>query len=303
MLIGGPGNDRMKGYGGNDALDPGPGANHQIWGYNGNDTLLQGSNLNPGDSIIGGDDTDSVSYEGRIDRVFIRLNEAGSDGDVNTNENDNVHPTTENFVGGEDNDGFEGTSDGNHAIGGPGNDGLSGFDGNDTLEGGGDNDSLDGGNNEDNLDGGAGDDQLAGRMGNDTENGGPGGDTFTQDVDGGGANGADTMNGGADTDLLTYAQRDFRVGVYLNGSALSGDVAATEQDRAGGDIEKVELGKGDDFVYAFGDVNDWFSGPRRPRLHGSRGRQRRALRGRRDGERGHAPRRPGQRHHPRQRRR
>lgn len=149
------------------------------------------------------------------------------------------------------------------AVGHGGNDALWGGDGNDRLYGSQGNDSIQGGNGHDTIGGGSGADVLNGGAGNDTlsyanaglgvtvglwnnstargdaagdsinnfENviGGNGRDRLTGDsadnlILGGGR--ADTLNGGAGNDTLSYADAEAGVTVGLwNGSAARGDAA------------------------------------------------------------------------------
>jgi hypothetical protein len=90
---------------------------------------------------------------------------------------------------------------------------------NDTLTGGSANDYLYGEAGNDTLAGNAGNDRFYGGAGNDNESGGGGVDTFYQDN---ASNGADTINGGTENDLLSYNARTVGVSVTLDGVANDG---------------------------------------------------------------------------------
>lgn len=112
-----------------------------------------------------------------------------------------------------------------------------------TAYGGDDDDTLTGGDGADTLYGGPGDDTLAGGAGADTLYGDEGDDTFDE---GDAANGADTFNGGAGTDIVDYSARTADLTVTIDGTANDGDGAATENDDLAADMEGAIGGSGAD---------------------------------------------------------
>ena len=112
-LAGGPGDDELVGGAGADTLDGGLGA----------------------DGIDGGADTDIATYATRNAPVRVTLNDVANDGDIATNEGDNVMTTVENVRGGSDADVLNGGAANNRLIGGGGDDSLNGGDGADVLDG------------------------------------------------------------------------------------------------------------------------------------------------------------------------
>ncbi len=150
VLFGGPGNDTLAGGLGNDAET----------GEAGNDTFDQGAATNGADVIIGGTETDTVSYAARTLSVTVTVGSAVNDGEAN--EHDDVRSDIEVVLGGAGND----TLSCNSALGC-------------TLHGGAGNDTLTGRNGNDDLEGEAGDDLLQPGPGDDVVNGGAGVDTVT----------------------------------------------------------------------------------------------------------------------------
>jgi Ca2+-binding RTX toxin-like protein len=224
-LVGGLGDDVVRGMDGNDELygdgdggDSPVGGNDIVDGGNGDDTLNGG----------GGNDTLLGSFGN--DSLF------GGAGDDMLN-------------GGNEDDLLDGGSGSDQLFGGIGNDTLIGGDGHDTLNGAGGNDSLDGGEGNNDLNsgdgddtviGGTGDDTIAAGSGNDSVDGGEGDDTIN------GGSGADTIIGGAGIDTVDYTGGG-AVGVDLANGAVSGAAAG---DVLTG-IENVIGGGGDDII--FGD--------------------------------------------------
>jgi Ca2+-binding RTX toxin-like protein len=208
-LLGGSGDDTLtgnnaanilEGGAGNDLLDPGRGA---------------------GDIVLGGADTDTVTYASRTAPVSADLDGLADDGEAG--ENDAVGTDVENLTGGSAND---------RLTGGPGANVLSGGSGNDVLDGGAGPDLLLGGAGTDTADyttrvaavtadsdgqaddgeagegdtvetdvegisGGTGDDVLTGTAGTNILSGGAGNDVID------GAQGDDELDGGAGDDDLT----------------------------------------------------------------------------------------------------
>ena len=153
FFIGGEGNQRLNGFGGDDLLQGGAGA----------------------DILDGGDGDDAVIYSRDSMGIDIEINLETGTGKGGVAEGD-VLISIERITGGSGNDRLTGNnkdnqidgSSGNDIIyGGAGNDRLFGSFGDDTLDGGDGNDSLDGSFDDDTLDGGEGNDTLTGSNGND----------------------------------------------------------------------------------------------------------------------------------------
>ena len=178
-LYGEDGNDTLKGLGGDDYLDEGAGndkvyggpgdeylsnraGEDKYYGGEGNDDIAASNTGADGrDVFSGGPGFDSVDYGSRTNPVFIDVADAGGDGDVGTNENDNVKSDFERIYGGNGSDEIRGGSRGEYLSGG-------GSIGNDILIGRGGPDSLDGNDGSDALNGGEGYDYLYGEVGDDT---------------------------------------------------------------------------------------------------------------------------------------
>jgi Ca2+-binding RTX toxin-like protein len=163
-LIGGNGDDVLKGDGGDNGLSGGPGAD-LVQGHGGNDSLggddgddrLEGGaggdamDGGPGDDLLfggfesdayeGGAGTDTADFSDATTPVSVTLNGAADDG--RGGEGDNVAGTIESLIGGLDDDR------------------LNANDGNGILQGGGGNDVLNGGLGSDLLVGGRCQDQVA----------------------------------------------------------------------------------------------------------------------------------------------
>ena len=139
---------------------------------------------------------------------------------------------------------------GNDSIdGGTGNDTLYGESGDDTLIGGDGNDLLSGGAGTDSLIGGAGNDTLDGGDGNDVANGGAGDDTFVLT----GTFGNDIIVGGetGETagDLIDASGLTANVSLTFTGNE-AGTIAAGTSTTTFSEIERVQLGSGNDTVNA-----------------------------------------------------
>ncbi len=163
LILGGAGADSLSGNGGDDEIS-GDEGNDTISGGNGND-MLRGGDGN--DEIAGDAGNDSVRAGDGNDTVF------GGAG------NDNLHARTGNdsLDGGDGNDILYGRAGDDTMTGGAGDDTLLGDFGIETtanLAGG--KDSIDGGLGNDIISGGAGDDSLTGGGGLDTIDGGAGND-------------------------------------------------------------------------------------------------------------------------------
>ena len=122
-------------------------------------------------------------------------------------------------------------------------DDFGGAPANDILSGRGGDDRMIGGDGNDTIDGGAGNEFFDGDPGNDTINGGPG---FDRLGSGSTADGADTFNGGTETDSVDYRSRTNAVTVSANGVADDGE--AGEGDNLGADVEQLTGGQGNDTI-------------------------------------------------------
>ena len=203
---GGSGKDTLYAtFLGNSILKGGPNDDTLI-GYAGNDLLMgEGGNdlLRPGtgmDNAYGGGGQDTVTYEERLNPVSVTLDGLANDGE--SGENDFVAADVENLTGGKNNDTLTGNDLANTLIGGPGNDTLAGK--------------------------GAQPDHLVGGPGNDTLDGGSVGSAH------------DVLDGGTDTDVVTYASRTDGVYILLNGASGGEDTIVG--------VENAKGGAGDDHV-------------------------------------------------------
>ncbi len=113
-----------------------------------------------------------------------------------------------------------------------------------------------------NVKGGAGDDTITGNAlsnvitggpGNDTLNGGAGDDVFPQ---GAAADGNDTISGGAGVDKVDYSGRSAAITATLDGTTASGDLAASEADILGTDVENLEGGSEADTLTGNASANE-----------------------------------------------
>jgi Ca2+-binding RTX toxin-like protein len=227
---GGSGKDTLyAGFLTNSTLKGGPGDDTLI-GYAGNDLLMGEAGadlLRPGnghDNVYGGSDRDTVSYEERLNPVTVTLDGLGNDGEAG--EYDFVASDVENVIGGKNNDTLIGDGQVNTLTGGPGNDTLSGL-------------------------GGSGPDELHGDAGNDTLDGGPAGSIN------------DVLDGGADTDMVSYALRTDGVYVILDSSSNGEDKIAN--------VENAKGGSGDDHIVGTDGPNVLFGGAANDGLQGNGG--------------------------------
>ncbi len=164
-VIGGSGNDFIKGSdannyiaggGGNDTL-LGLGGNDSIYGDAGNDLIDGGKGA---DFMSGGSGIDTVDYSSRTANLTIGIGVYADDGEAG--EHDNVYKDIERVYGGSGNDLIKGTAADNALFGNGGNDTLISNGGTDALFGGTGNDTLlakDGGKTF--IDGGAGNDAAS----------------------------------------------------------------------------------------------------------------------------------------------
>jgi Ca2+-binding RTX toxin-like protein len=127
-----------------------------------------------------------------------------------------------------------------------------------TIAGGGGNDALGGGSGDDRLEGDSGADTVDGGAGNDMQLGGDGNDAFPQ---GRSPNGADTLLGGGGVDRTGYGKRNAGLAISIDGAANDGEVAASERDNVGTDVEEVTGGSGFDTIVGSAARNRIDGGP------------------------------------------
>jgi Ca2+-binding RTX toxin-like protein len=225
LLLGGEGKDKLYGGGGNDTLDGGAGAD-QLYGGLGDDTLI----IDAADTVISGgfgtDTADLVNFASGVQWLEIT---GDSNGELSERIGAQVSGI-EKIVGTRFDDTFTLAvnavlPDGNLEIdGGGGNDIIIGNDSENTFWGGDGDDVLDGGSDDDILRGGAGDDSVLGGADNDLLFGDAGNDI----VDG--QDGDDTLYGGTGNDRLIGGDGD---------DAIYGE----------GDDDRIFGGAGADLVY------------------------------------------------------
>jgi hypothetical protein len=205
---------------GDDELSGGPSMRNELHGGSGDDRLFGSSSYDwldggPGaDELWGGGGQDLADYRGRTNAVLVTLDGIVNDGEPG--ERDIIKNDVEGVFGGNGNDTLSGSGSGNRLLGGPGVDSLWGSGGGDVLNGG---------------------------PGVDNLNGGDGSDTFETDPT---ADGADTYNGGAGTDVITYGLRTTPVTADIDGVADDG--AAGEADNVALDVENLTGGMSDDWL-------------------------------------------------------
>jgi len=207
-LWGGGGNDYLDGKGGDDYLNGGSGADLLRPGL-GKDTVSGGSDANVCCVL------DTVTYSERTNPVNVTLDGiSGGANDGEAGEGDYVNLDVENIIGGAGNDTLVGNNRMNKLYGGPGNDTLNGMGPGGTLE------SPEFQNP----------DELYGEAGNDLLDGGPAGSS------------KDVLNGGPDTDMVTYASRTAGVTIRLDGGYGGEDVISNVENAKGGEGDDAMVG-------------------------------------------------------------
>ena len=271
VLIGGPGNDLLRGSDLNDTIFGGAGnnnpvedGNNTIEGNGGDDSLVGGAGDDTitggagNDLIQGGAGTDLLDGEAGNDTLWGGLIGVTSD------------LTDDTLIGGPGNDQLHGTAGNNLIEGGSGNDLVRGVAGDDTISGGGGDDTLLGGEGADVITGEEGDDLILGDAdfdiatltivpatigSGDFLDGGAGNDRIVGEL------GDDTILGGLGDDLLgEQVVPDFETGLvtepgndFIRGGEGSDAIyAGAGNDRAFGD-------GGDDFIDG-GAGNDTLNG-------------------------------------------
>ena len=114
--------------------------------------------------------------------------------------------------------------------------------------------------------GGEGNDTLRGGAGHDTLNGGDGDDTFLMGTV---ADGADTIVGGAGTDIADYSLRTGALTITLENTANDGE--ASELDNVKDDVETVKGGTGNDHITGSAGANTLYGGAGNDTLAGGDG--------------------------------
>ena len=146
VLIGDDADNILSGGNGNDILTGGLG-----------DDVLNGGGGGAGDTLDGGEGTDTATYEDSTNRVDVNLLNGNASGAQATND---VFISIENLTGSNFGDTLRGNNADNQIDGSNGNDTLIGFNGDDVLLGGAGRDILSGGDGADDIDGGDGVDQA-----------------------------------------------------------------------------------------------------------------------------------------------
>jgi serralysin len=236
-LIGGTGNDTLKGDSVGNYLDGGAG-NDSLTGGGGNDVLVGGTG---NDRLDGGDGRDVASFTGLTSSIEIDL--SNFSGTITTALGTDTLISIEGLIGGSGNDVLKAGATATYLDGGAGNDFLGGSAFADTLTGGTGADGIAAGAGNDSLDGGDGDDTLLGQAGDDTISGGLGRDF----IDGG--DGIDTINAGDDNDLINGGSGNDIINGEDDNDSIFGD--------AGDDV--IDGGFGDDDLSG-GDGNDTING-------------------------------------------
>ncbi len=186
-LVGGEGNDVLRGGSGVGSLNGGPGDDDIVgWvaaAYSGNPDQVSGG---PGDDRIAIREEHefgqvNVTYQTVVGGVSIDLAAGTATGEGNDTLVD-VHQLTGSthadvIVGSPGDDYLYGWTGSDTIDGLAGDDNVRGDDGNTTLDGGPGNDIVVSGIGDDDLSGGAGDDFLSASLGQDTGDGGPDHDT------------------------------------------------------------------------------------------------------------------------------
>lgn len=253
-LIGGRGDDWLRGSAAANRVDGGPG-NDAISGDTGADRLaggkgndqFDGGAAEGADEIVGGLGTDTISYAARTAAVDVSLDDAANDGDRG-GEGDNVRADVENVSLGSGNDRAWGDDDANVIDGGAGSDSIWANGGDDRLTGGDEPDAgdyLSGGEGSDVIRGQGGNDTLSDGGGSDDVDAGDGRDVLDQDA---APNGADNLVGGSGYDNLRLDNRTGDVRVSLDDQPDDGDIVNHEGDNVHADVESVFGGRGSDIL-------------------------------------------------------
>ncbi|MFY9185808.1 MAG: calcium-binding protein [Limnohabitans sp.] len=224
-------------------------------GSNFNDTFVANNEFN---NFVGGNGTDTVSYENATGNVTVNLLDDTVIGSGSDAQGDR-YSSIENAVGGAGNDTFISGTGANRFDGKGGSNTVS-YAGStavkvslETGEVSGGNavgdtfagiQNLTGGDGADALTGDGQANTLTGGAGNDILDGGAGDDTFI-----GGA-GADRFTGGTGTDTVSYAGSSaVSIDINFNGTGTSRGTGNAAGDVIGSDIERVQGSGGDDTFF------------------------------------------------------
>ena len=255
QITGGVGNDTINGADANETLSGG-GGRDVIGGAGGADVLFGGSG---DDTIDAGAGNDTVYGDRGRDRLMLG---AGNDVFHDNHQGGAAGRDTvfggagaDTIKGGAGNDVFHGGGGNDRVLGGAGNDKLYADGGADTVNGGAGNDLVTGGNGDNRLLGGAGGDTINAGSGNDTVVGGNGADRAALgggadrfiDNGQGGANGRDTVFGGAGNDTIH--------GGGGNDRLLGGNGHDEITGGRGHDVMTGGAGR-DDFIFNVGNGSD-----------------------------------------------
>jgi Ca2+-binding RTX toxin-like protein len=207
-LLGGGGPDDLEGWSGDDTLK----------GEDGNDTLHANSGA---DVLDGGADTDSLSYAGVGQSVYVYQDGNANDGMLG--EHDNV-TGVENLTGSHYGDDLQGTQG---------------------------DDVIDGNGGSDKIDAMFGDDTIYGGDGSDNIIGGPGMPDVCPPA-GCTKFDTDTVWGGTGSDTIDYSSRDDNLTIALDGSQKSGGWMENDDLHQ---MENANGGSGNDTIYGNDDPN------------------------------------------------
>lgn len=237
VVTGGAGNDSLTASALAATLNGGPG-NDTLIGGAGNDTLNGGAGNDTlrgkgGNDVMNGDDGDDTFDEESASNGSDVMN-----GGAGTDTVD-YHARTNDLTV---------TMDGAAA-----NDGESGE--NDNVKG--DVENILCGSGDDTVTGNSLNNVITGGAGDDTLNGGSGDDTFLM---GAAADGDDVINGGSGVDTVDYSGRSADLTLVLDGATASGDLANSEADTLGTDVENVVAGSGDDTITGNASANELVGG-------------------------------------------
>ncbi len=219
VLLGGVGNDELRGSAGHDTLSGGVG-DDSLFGGSGMDVISAGVG---DDSVVGGRQSDEI-YGGTGNDTM----RGGSGADL--------------LDGGTDNDRIFGGGGDDTLVGGLDDDHLNAGKGNDVVSAGAGDDYVKAGSGHDVVAGGAGRDYINGHSGNDTIDGGADRDRLY------GGQGDDVMTGGLGNDRF----------VFRNGDLDGSTDRITDFANANGERDQLDL-RGLDLGVDAASVDDWLS--------------------------------------------
>ena len=260
MLVGGTGNDGLRGAYDADELYPGPGRD-RVGGGADDDLLVTTASPDAADAYRGGDGTDTITYDGRTGDVRVTLDRRANDGEAD--EHDLVSASVENVITGSGDDRIKAW-----AIEAAGDNELASGDGDDRIFAGSGADTLTGGAGDDELWGDTGDDVVWGGDGDDHVEGSSGDDSIVAEAT---FDGRDRYVGGDGTDTVTYAARTTHVKLSIG---FAGSGAVDEHDRIDASVEVLVGGSGPDRLIGSEVDEVLVGGEGRDRLDGDAGADR-----------------------------